>query len=225
MNRLAIAARRPSTSTVIAAAAAILAGALFLSGSAAPAAEGPGPADPPAPSSPAPVPTGPLFAASSVDPLAAKSGAGAGPAIAMPGELVGAWYTGNVGGIGYVDPNTGSYSEGRSEGVAYTFYPDGTWQYGYLVNSSLYSCTMRILVFRQGVLAAVDEAAHTADLDTQLAQMHSEDSCVTEYNYDKQLPPDDETLIWTRTTDEYGDVLLLRGPTTDVSVFRPAAAS
>jgi hypothetical protein len=168
-----------------------------------------------------PIPSGPLFAPPSTDPLDMPSGAGTPPTIPMPAELVGAWYTGSVGGIGYVDPGSGSYSEGRTQGVAYTFYPDGTWQFGFLTTSQLYGCAMKILVFRQGVLAAVDEAARIADLDTQLAQMHSEDTCVAEYNYDRELPPDDETLIWTRTTDEYGDALLLRSPTTEVTVFRP----
>lgn len=222
MGRFATPIRHPRPSSLLATAGAILAGAVCLAGSATLAAEGPGPMDPVAPSSPVPLPTGPLFAPPSIDPLDLPSGSGTGPAIGMPAELVGAWTTGNVGGIGYVDPNDGSYSEGRTQAVAYTFYPDGSWQYGFLTASQLYGCAMRIVVFRQGVVAAVDEVRRTVDLDTQLAQMHSEDTCVAEYNYDRELPPDDETLIWTRTTDQYGDALLLRGPTTDVTVFRPA---
>lgn len=227
MHRLA-GTIRPRPSTILATAAALLAGTVFLVGSPAPAAQSPdptpttGPMRAVPPSSPMPVPTGPLFAPPSVDPLDAKAGKGA--AIAMPAELVGAWYAGNLGGIGYVDPTTGVYSEGRTQGIAYTFSPDGTWQFGFLTSSQLYGCAMKVMVFREGVLASVDEAAHLAELDTQLAQIHSEDTCVADFNYDRDLAPDDETIIWTRTTDEYGDALLLRGPTTEVTVFRPAQA-
>lgn len=181
---------------------------------------GPGPASPRPPSSPLPIPTGPLFPLPSTDPLDTPSGGGTG--VEPPAEIVGSWYTGDVSDIGYVDPNTGSYSVGGSEGVGYAFAPDGTWQYGFLITSSLYGCTMRVMVFRTGVVAAVDAPTHLVSPDTQVSQMHSEDDCVESNNYDRELEPDDETIIWERTTDEYGEVLLLRGPTTDYSVFRPA---
>lgn len=209
---------RPSH--VVPLVALVLSGALFMGASPAPSPAGHGPAEPVAPSSPVPLPSGPLFPPPSIDPLDAPSGGGAG--VPMPAELVGAWYSGNVGSIGYVDPSTGAYSDGSTQGVAYTFHPDGTWQYGWMISSSLYGCSMRSIVFRQGTVAAADEAKHWADLDATLAQMHSDDACIAANDYDRDLPPDDETIIWDRTTDEYGDALLLRGPDTAFSVFRPA---
>jgi hypothetical protein len=199
-----------------------LSGALFMGASPAPSPSGHGPMTPLPTSSPVPLPSGPLFAPPTVDPLDARSGAGAG--VPMPGELVGSWYTGTVGSIGYVDPDNGSYSDGSTQGMAYTFYPDGTWQYGWMITSSLYSCSMRVVVFRQGTLSAADETRRYADLDATLSQMHSEDTCVSANNYDRELAPDDETILWQRTRDEYGEVLMLRGPTSGFSAFRPAGA-
>ncbi len=167
------------------------------------------------------MPTGPLFPEPSVDPLDQPSGAGAG--VAAPDGIVGAWYSGTVSDVGYVDPNLGSYSSGGSEGLMYAFAPDGSWEYGWLLQSALYTCQMRVMVYRTGVLSDSDPSTGMIQLDTQTAQMHSEDTCSESDNYDKQLPADDETLIWVRTSDEYGDVLMLRAPDTDYSIFRPMA--
>lgn len=59
-------------------------------------------------------------------------------------------------------------------------------------------------------------------LGATLAQMHSQDACVEARNCERDLPPDDETLIWRQTADECGDALLLRGPHTDYTLLRPA---
>lgn len=199
--------------------ALVPAAALLMAMSPSPATRGPGPAVPPPPASPIPVPTGPLFPAPSIDPLSQPSGAGA--AVAPPAEVIGSWYNGTSSSIGYVDPNTGSYSDGGSEGIGYTFLPDGTWQFGYLLSSALYSCQMKVLVFNQGEIASSDPDTHLMELHVDRSQMHSEDTCSAAENYDKELVPADETLIWQRTTDEYGDVLMLRHPDTGFSAFRP----
>ena len=112
-------------------------------------------------------------------------------------------------------------SDGGSEGIAYTFQPDGMWQFGYLLTSALYSCQMKVLVFNQGDITSSDPGAHLMELHADRSQMHSEDSCSAAEDYDKELVPTDETLIWQRTTDEYGDVLMLRHPDTGFSAFRP----
>lgn len=37
----------------------------------------------------------------------------------------------------------------------------------------------------------------------------------------RSLRPEDESLDWSRGSDEYGEVLLLRGPDTSWRLFRP----
>lgn len=187
--------------------------------SASPAADGPDPIAPP-PASPVPLPSGPLHPAPSIDPLDQPSGRG--EVVPTPEDLVGSWYSGTVGSVGYWNPDSGDYGSGSSQAMAWTFHPDGRWQFGFLMTSALYACEMRVLVFREGVIAEVDELTAMVALDTTLAQIHSQDSCVEANNYERDLPPDDEVLIWRRTVDEYGDALLLRGPATDYTLFRPA---
>ena len=154
-----------------------------------------------------------------MDPLDRPSGAGV--AVEPPAEVLGAWYHGSVSSVGYVDPTIGSYSSGGSEGLMYAFLPDGTWQSGWLLSSQLYGCAMRVMVYRDGTLVGSDPATGMLRLDTATAQIHSEDTCSADGNYDRDLPADDETLYWSRVSDAYGEVLMLRGPDTSWSAFRP----
>jgi hypothetical protein len=123
--------------------------------------------------------------------------------------------------VGYVDPIAGAYGSGGGEGLMYVFLPDGSWQSGWLLTSRLYDCAMRVLVYRDGTLAESDPTTGMVRLDTLTAQIQSEDTCLAEGNYRRELPPDDETLYWVRSSDAYGEVLMLRGPDTSWSLFRP----
>ncbi len=201
--------------------ALVIASSLLLAATPWPS-DAPGPASPEPPPSQLPVPVGPLFPPPSLDPLDRPSGSGAG--VEPPPAIVGAWYSGSVSSIGYVDPGLGSYSSGGSHGELYAFAPDGTWHYGWLLTSRLYACAMRVMVYRSGVIARSDPAAGVLELDTTTAQIHSEDSCVDDGNYERDLPSDDETLYWSRSTDAYGEVLLLRGPETSWGLYRPLEA-
>jgi hypothetical protein len=166
---------------------------------------------------PQPAPAAPLLPTSSIEPWPTPTPT----QVAAPAAVVGAWYTGTVSDLGFVDPNGGSYDSAGGEGVMYRFSADGSWSYGWLLTSRLYACSMRVSVYRQGVLAVSDPAMGMLQLDTLSSTIHSEDDCSEDGNYDHELPADDETLLWQRTTDEYGDVLLLRGPDTSFSAFRP----
>lgn len=211
--------RRPRQLDRIARTAGIPLGVLLMLGISMSGTHAAGPAAPIPPASPIALPTGPLFPDPSLDPLEVRSGRG-GP-VAPPADIVGSWYDGTGSSIGYVDPGSGSFTDGGSQGIGYAFRPDGSWQFGYLMTSALYGCQMRVLVFNQGELAAADPATHLLQLHTDRSQMHSEDTCSVADNYDKELPPSDEVLIWERTTDEYGDVLFLRHPDSGPSPFRP----
>lgn len=198
---------------------ALLAASMLVLGAAPPASGGPGAASPEPPPSQMPVPTGPLFPVPSRDPLDQPSGAGV--AVEPPPAIVGAWYNGSVSSIGYVDPDLGSYGSGGSEGLMYAFAADGTWQSGWLLTSRLYACAMQVMVYRSGLITHSDPATGLLELTASTAQIHSEDSCSESGNYERDLPLEDETLHWTRSDDEYGEVLLLRGPDTSWSLFRP----
>ncbi len=207
-------------SILVAAAALLATGAVALA--ATPSSPGPAGASAEPPPSQLPVPTGPLFAVRSLDPLDTPSGQGVG--VDPPSELVGAWYTGDVSSVGYLDPNQGSYASGGSQGLMYAFASDGAWQSGWLLTSQLYACRMQVLVYRQGLITASDPTLGMLRLATLTAQIRSVDDCSADGNYQRELPHDSEDLYWSRTTDAYGDVLLLRGPDTTWSQFRPMDA-
>lgn len=200
--------------------AMVLASGVLLAATPPPSG-GTGPAVPAPPASQLPVPTGPLFPIPSVDPLDRPSGQGGG--VAPPRAIQGAWYNGTVSSIGYVDPDDGSYGAGGTQGLMYAFGPDGGWQSGWLLSSQLYACRMRVVVYRSGVISESDPSVGLLELDATTAQIHSEDDCSDDGNYDRDLPLDHETLYWMRSTDPYGEVLMLRGPDTAWSLFRPMA--
>lgn len=97
--------------------------------------------------------------------------------------------------------------------------PDGSRESGWLLSSRLYACSTQVMVYRAGVIARSDPGLGLLELDTSTAQIHSEDTCVTDGSHHRELPLDDEALYWLRSDD--GDGLLLRGPDTSWSLFRP----
>jgi hypothetical protein len=52
--------------------------------------------------------------------------------------------------------------------------------------------------------------------------MHSEDNCNSDGNYDKDVPLEDQTVLYEFGQDDYGNtVLLLRYPDSEASAFYP----
>jgi hypothetical protein len=145
---------------------------------------------------------------------------GGGAAAPLPSDVLGAWYTGTVGNVQYYDPITGGWADTSGTGSSYTFKADGTFEFAFLETSSLYSCTMRILGYRAGP-AVADSTVPALVLRDATHVLHSEDTCVAEWNYDKELELGFEVLYWQRGSDEYGELLWLRRLDTDWSAFRP----
>ena len=130
-----------------------------------------------------------------------------------PAEIVGHWYSGTVSDINFTDPS-GGWQNAGGEGEQYTFDADGTWQYGWLLQSSSGFCSTNVLVLRSGILAS-DEPDHILLLHAQQATITSRDSCAVDENYERDIDLTDDGLMWQRSSDEYGEVLRLRGPKTD----------
>ncbi len=73
----------------------------------------------------------------------------------------------------------------------------------------------------KGEITSSDGDTHLMELHADRSQMDSGDTCSAAENDDKDLVPADGTLIWQRTTDEYGELLMLRQPDTGFSASLP----
>lgn len=139
------------------------------------------------------------------------------PRTSVPAELVGDWKTGTVSSVNFYNPTTGVWGAPSGVGMFFKFTPDGYYEKGVLLQSSLYGCTMTFFAFNKGTMTV---AGDTIVLYPTYGKIKSMDNCVQDNNYEK---PDDlksETLIWERGQDDYGaETLWLRYPDSGPSAF------
>jgi hypothetical protein len=144
-----------------------------------------------------------------------------GPRTRVPADLAGSWYHGSVSPSNFHDTQTGSWDSAYGEGLFYTFYEDGRFEYGWRAYTSSYGCNDVAMVYKSGTVT-VDAAARTVVTHPTKAVLHSTDNCNPAWNYDKDIPRDSETLFWERGVDDYGgEALLLSSPTATASAFYP----
>jgi hypothetical protein len=123
--------------------------------------------------------------------------------------LAGEWYLSHASSIQYVNPNTGSYSSPSGERLAFRFYADGHYKSGYLVQSSLYGCTMTVFGYKTGSYSVDGERLTFTEKSYSLS---SKDNCHSEWNYEKHPPLQQRTYRWRLVRNQYGPVLVLTGP-------------
>jgi hypothetical protein len=142
--------------------------------------------------------------AAAEDPRVAGGGGGTGgatpttPRTAVPAELAGGWSDGTSSLVDYYNPASGEWNTGASTGESYTFNPDGTFQWGFLAQSSLYGCSIKAFVFRAGTMTVEDS---TITLYPTLARSKSEYSCTPSSNTDREGPRDPHRLEWKLIDD------------------------
>jgi hypothetical protein len=143
------------------------------------------------------------------------------PAAVVPPELIGSWYNGTVSSIDFYTPSTGGWDNAGGTGTSYTFNADGTYEFGWLLQSTLYGCSTHAMVWKAGFMT-VDVAQHRIDLVPSQAKIHSVDDCSESGNYDRDIDRGPETVYWDWSQDEYGNAYLaLRYPDGAYSAFYP----
>jgi hypothetical protein len=76
----------------------------------------------------------------------AGPGASSGPRpSARPAALVGSWFTGSISSIQYYDPVTGEWADPNGEGFYLILDADGGYEEGAVIQSTMYSCSSRLL--------------------------------------------------------------------------------
>lgn len=124
------------------------------------------------------------------------------PSGSVPSDLIGSWIVAlDSSSIGFVDPNSGSYAPPSGELMGYTFKPDGSYEKTFLIQSSLYNCTMKVFWYETGTASY---QANVVSLNPNSYSMTSEDNCNAEYNYEKTLPLEPSNVTWQFGTDDYG---------------------
>jgi hypothetical protein len=122
--------------------------------------------------------------------------------------LAGEWYLSHVSSIEYVNPNTGSHSGPSGERLVFRFYPDGQYKSGYLVQSSLYGCTMTVFGYKTGSYIIDGNRLTFTEKSYSLT---SKDNCHAAWNYEKHPPLQQRTYRWRLARNQYGPVLVLTG--------------
>jgi len=134
-----------------------------------------------------------------------------------PGALVGTWGTGTVSAVTFQNRTTGSYSDPSGTQVQYKFLPDGRYEYGALTTSSLYSCTMRVMTFKTGIVVyRGDELTFVP----QTSKFTSQDSCSSRHNYEKPAGMEQETYRWHVERDQYGQKMCLQNAKINGCAYR-----
>jgi len=102
-----------------------------------------------------------------------------------PADLIGEWSKSNVSTIDFVNPNTGAHGDPSGERFNVRFFSDGHYKLGWLLQSSLYSCTSTVFGLKNGRYTAEGNTLRMNDIDSVLT---SKDTCHREWNYEKHPP-------------------------------------
>lgn len=139
------------------------------------------------------------------------------PRTPVPAQLTGAWQTGTVSSVNFYNPITGSWGAPSGTGMFFKFTPDGYYEKGVLLQSSLYGCTMTFFAFNKGTMTVEGDKIV---LYPTYGKIKSIDNCVQNNNYEKPDELKSETMLWEHGQDEYGvETLWLRRPDTGPSAF------
>lgn len=139
------------------------------------------------------------------------------PRTSVPALLVNTWKTGTVSSVNFYNPNTGAWGAPSGAGMFFKFTPDGYYEKGVLLQSSLYGCTMTFFAYNKGTMTVEGDKIV---LHPTYGKIKSVDNCVESNNYEKPDQLKSETLFWEHGQDEYGvETLWLRAPDSGPSAF------
>jgi hypothetical protein len=139
------------------------------------------------------------------------------PRTSVPAQLASTWQTGTVSSVNFYNPNTGSWGAPSGTGIFFKFAPDGYYEKGVLLQSSLYGCTMTFFAYHKGTMTVEDDKIV---LYPTYGKIKSIDNCVANNNYEKPDELKSETMLWEIGPDEYGvETLWLRYPDGNPSAF------
>lgn len=151
------------------------------------------------------------------NPAGPDEGAASTPRTPVPSKYVGTWYNGAVSLSNFYNSTSGTWTNAGGSGSFYRFFENGTFEFGWQMQASLYGCTTIGMVYRRGTVAVQDSVLVLYD---QYARAMGQDNCNAASNYDRPGTITTETLIVQPGRDEWGNPgLFMRGPNTGYSWF------
>lgn len=139
------------------------------------------------------------------------------PRTSVPAALVGEWQSGTVSSVNFYNPATGAWGTPSGTGMFFKFTPDGYYEKGVLLQSSLYGHTTTFFAYNKGTITVKDSVIV---IYPTYGKIKSVDNMVAENNYEKDDQLESETMLWAKGFDEYGfETLWLRYPDGAPSAF------
>jgi hypothetical protein len=137
-----------------------------------------------------------------IPPRKSNTAANSNPAPASaPSNLTGEWlYRISGSSITFTD-GAGGYAAPSGELSGYKLKSDGTYEHGYMLSSSLYSCNTRIFGFETGTWWVDGDKLVFKD---KTATLTSTDNCHKEWNYEKKRELGYYYYQFRLERDEYG---------------------
>lgn len=124
----------------------------------------------------------------------------------IPPQLVGQWSSVSTSSVTFTD-GAGSFAPPSGNGVSFTFFANGGVEVDFMVQSTLYGCTVNVFMADKG-RAQVDGA--TLRIDTAGAAITSRDNCNASGNYRKTgTPKRFQYDNWRISRDQWGEKLCL----------------
>jgi hypothetical protein len=149
----------------------------------------------------------------------ADSGAAVGSrarGLGVPAELVGEWEKGSVSATRFYNPATGVFAAPSGSGFFYRIHADGSYEFGGLMQQTIYGCTMNAFSFKTGRVAVEGQ---TLVFSPKSGTFKMQDNCRASSNYEKPANLDKESLRWRIERDGNRLKLCLMHPNGEESCY------
>ena len=134
------------------------------------------------------------------------------PRSSVPAPLRGEWFTGTLSTIQYYDRDTGVFQNPSGSGFYFIFYPDGDYETGAVIDSTVAGCTKRLLGNEFGTLTVDgnDLTVYRAQITVSITDTCGHDGVRTQGAETRHLTwsvaPDGAGLWWLSLTHDDGSV-------------------
>lgn len=126
------------------------------------------------------------------------------PRSELPEPLVGDWFTGTLSSIQYYDRDTGEWQDPSGEGFYYVFSPDGEYETGAIIDSTVSGCHMRLLGNEFGTVTTDGPFADAGTLTVYRHQIKVNVTSSCGNSGERTQGEAVSTLDWSIAPDENG---------------------